>query len=57
MTETLLRPNIAPVETEKRTFWPGLGRTETLLVAVCAVALLMVYNWLAYIWLDMIDEG
>ncbi|MFN0072123.1 MAG: ArnT family glycosyltransferase [Chloroflexota bacterium] len=26
-------------------------------MAVCATGLLLAYNWLAYIWLDLIDEG
>lgn len=37
--------------------WAGPGRCESLLVALAAAVLLMAYNWLAHVWLDLIDEG
>ncbi len=47
-------PSDAPV---KALVWKGLGHGEAIAVAVVALALLLAYNWLAYIWLDLIDEG
>lgn len=50
-------PVTAPSEPHKRLAWEGIGRGETLLVTLGALALLMAYNWLAYVWIDLIDEG
>jgi hypothetical protein len=52
-----LDPQAADAEQVKPAAWEGLGRTEALVVVLGAVALLFAYNWLAYVWVDLIDEG
>jgi hypothetical protein len=48
---------VADAEQVKTSAWKGLGRPEALAVVLVAMALLLAYNWLAYVWVDLIDEG
>jgi hypothetical protein len=50
-------PALADSGQLKAVAWKGLGRAEAVAVVFAAAALLLVYNWLAYVWLDLIDEG